>query len=498
MLWQDGTRSVGSSTEYEQVAAVDEETDVFPGDVGVFSGVTPNKIGVVQSMDAKKRTVRLRYLDRRTCLPAVEGPDSEEETVSGLEFDPHGPPPDAYGVRRGDIVLLMPESEANGAQAPIVPGLGESEVAAGLMPGGEQLRLDVRPCALFACVAMLTQTDCCEQISTLGLSYCQALPDNFSAPKAKEAPESLRWYGEVWDLLLTGEAEVRYPHGACEAVPVPRLVHLDDGADPDAAVDGDDGMALDGDEEDAEATDQSWETEDDDDEEGMEEEWSADEGSVTLEGERDRTGAAATAGSMTGALVGGDDNEADDSDDADFVMEDAGSEGAAEGDEARREADRRQSKRRKGNAPDAAGAVPEVKGWADEDDEEQVPGSAVAVAVNGFTAAGGPVPAADAACGDKDLAAAVESTSGSAPATATASSTETAVVSMPTDAADFEDWSRFEVLEEAPLDHHYIGERVLAPSKAFMSRVRKEHQVLATSLPREFWPWRTRGLEPRS
>lgn len=141
ILWQDGTHTTASSTEFEQVAAVDEETDVFPGDVGVFSGVSPSKIGVVQSMDAKKRTIRLRYLDAKTCLL---DPTDEEETISGLEFDPHGPPPDAYGVRRGDCVLLMPESETNGVQAPIVPGLGESEIAAGLMPAGEQLRIDVR------------------------------------------------------------------------------------------------------------------------------------------------------------------------------------------------------------------------------------------------------------------------------------------------------------------------------------------------------------------
>jgi ubiquitin-conjugating enzyme E2 O len=139
ILWQDGTRTEAPSTEYEQVPTVDEETDVFPGDVGVFSGVTPNRIGVVQSMDAKKRTIRLRYLDDETCLPGKE----EEETVSGLEFDPHGPPPDAYGVRRGDWILVLGEGDKNGAKPPMVPGLGESEIAAGLMPGGEDLRMEV-------------------------------------------------------------------------------------------------------------------------------------------------------------------------------------------------------------------------------------------------------------------------------------------------------------------------------------------------------------------
>ena len=143
ILWQDGTRTEAPSTEYEQVPTVDEETDVFPGDVGVFSGVTPNRIGVVQSMDAKKRTIRLRYLDDETCLPRRKDGEEEEETVSGLEFDPHGPPPDAYGVRRGDWILVLGEGDKNGSKTPMVPGLGESEIAAGLMPGGEDLRMEV-------------------------------------------------------------------------------------------------------------------------------------------------------------------------------------------------------------------------------------------------------------------------------------------------------------------------------------------------------------------
>lgn len=60
-------------------------------------------------------------------------------------------------------------------------------------------------------------------------------------------------------------------------------------------------------------------------------------------------------------------------------------------------------------------------------------------------------------------------------------------VSMPSaELDDFQDWSRFEVLEEVPIDHHYSNEVVQVPSKSFMSRVRKEHGVLASSLPRMF------------
>ncbi|POY73661.1 hypothetical protein BMF94_3196 [Rhodotorula taiwanensis] len=430
ILWQDGTHTTASSTEFEQVAAVDEETDVFPGDVGVFSGVSPSKIGVVQSMDAKKRTIRLRYLDAKTCLL---DPTDEEETISGLEFDPHGPPPDAYGVRRGDCVLLMPESETNGVQAPIVPGLGESEIAAGLMPAGEQLRID---------------------LTSLGMSYCQTLSDSFVPPKAQEAPASLRWYGEVWNCLLSGEVEIRFPCGDKAAVPVPRIVHLDDGLDPEAGMGpmvGEDGMILEEEEDDAVSTDRSWETEDDADDGA-----SVDEGEMSL----DQDGVV--------SLVQGTFGEGeDDPEDSDFVMKDADGKPVKADEEDRREGDRRQSKRRRGHGPSTA--QDEVKGWADEVDEPSIaaPSTSEAAATADATTAAATVQ-------DAPAVAAAADDSVNAP---------TAVVSMPTETSDFEDWSRFGVLEEAPEDHHYYSERVLAPSKAFMSRIRKEHQVLATSLP---------------
>ncbi|GAA5955577.1 hypothetical protein JCM8115_006794 [Rhodotorula mucilaginosa] len=458
ILWQDGTRTEAPSTEYEQVPTVDEETDVFPGDVGVFSGVTPNRIGVVQSMDAKKRTIRLRYLDDETCLPGKE----EEETVSGLEFDPHGPPPDAYGVRRGDWILVLGEGDKNGAKPPMVPGLGESEIAAGLMPGGEDLRME---------------------ISNLGLAYCQTLPDNFVPPKPKDAPPSLRWYGEVWDLLLTGETEVRFPGGDKAALPVSRLVHVDDGLDPDAGLGGEagvdeDGMMLDDDEEDdAEATDQSWETEDEEEEEEEEDDDEEEEGAVSVvECTRDQVGVASL---VNGAVNSHDDDDDDDPEDPDYEMEDA----AALADDGR-EGDRRKSKRRRAHGPLAAEEV--VKGWADEEEEEE---EEVVGATDEGTLAdtpAGPAPVVAKPVDEErpsEPVAAAAAADSAQPAAASTSTGAATAVSMPTETDDFEDWSRFQVLEEAPEDHHYYNERVLAPSKAFMSRVRKEHQVLASSLP---------------
>lgn len=50
---------------------------------------------------------------------------------------------------------------------------------------------------------------------------------------------------------------------------------------------------------------------------------------------------------------------------------------------------------------------------------------------------------------------------------------------------DDEDWQRFEMLEEAPEDHRFFKEPAAAPSKAFNTRLQKEHRALMSSLPGE-------------
>lgn len=293
----------------------------------------------------------------------------------------------------------------------------------------------------------------------------------------------------MWDLLLTGETEVRFPGGDKAALPVSRLVHVDDGLDPDAGLGGEagvdeDGMMLDDDEEDdAEATDQSWETEDEEEEEEEEDDDEEEEGAVSVvECTRDQVGVASL---VNGAVNSHDDDDDDDPEDPDYEMEDA----AALADDGR-EGDRRKSKRRRAHGPLAAEEV--VKGWADEEEEEE---EEVVGATDEGTLAdtpAGPAPVVAKPVDEEKpsepvaAVAAADSAQPSAASTSVPTPTGAATaVSMPTETDDFEDWSRFQVLEEAPEDHHYYNERVLAPSKAFMSRVRKEHQVLASSLPRE-------------
>lgn len=47
-------------------------------------------------------------------------------------------------------------------------------------------------------------------------------------------------------------------------------------------------------------------------------------------------------------------------------------------------------------------------------------------------------------------------------------------------------WERFEVLEEAPAEHHFYPQPQQAGSKAWMTRMQKEHRALRSSLPGEY------------
>ncbi|CEQ42576.1 SPOSA6832_04405, partial [Sporobolomyces salmonicolor] len=465
VLWQDGTTTTGPSHEFEQLAAVDDETDVFPGDVGVFSGVTPSRLGVVQSMDARKRTIRMRYLDS----PA--GKDEGDEIISGLEFDPHGPPPDAYGVRRGDWVLIVPEGKDNGAPKPVVPSLGESETAAGLMPAGEHLRMEARR-SLSGCLP--------PQSGSAGLTRLRPLCDTAFDPGALLRLESLRltsasalapinWYGEVWDLQLDGQALVRFPSGEKAAFPTERLIHLDDGMDPEghthAHEDGewtdDDAMDQDYETDEGESDARSWETaSDDEDGEGA--------------------GAGEEAGEEEDEEMGGEEDS-----DSGTVFNFGGA--YPDPEQERKIGKKRRRSRRKKDED-------EVKGWADDVDEKEDEGKK-----DEGSAAPELKPAADATHahastsdmeveeellpGRTALPAAAAPAAAASTSTAAAAAEGTAKVLMPGQIEDFADWSRFEVLEEAPGDHHYANEPVQVPSKSFMSRVRKEHGVLASSLP---------------
>jgi ubiquitin-conjugating enzyme E2 O len=209
---------------------VDPEVDVFPGDIGMFTAADPPRIAVIQAMNSKKRVIDLRWYE--------EGLNGTVETVSGLEFDQHGPPPEVYGVKRQEVVLVTKEGTTNAHEIPTVPRLGESEVATGNFPDAETLR---------------------HQMATLGMELDRQLEwDKSAVPdRSKGRLKSINWYGIVSDLLLDGRVVVQYPSGDTETLPLDRLYLLDDGLGPDGHHHDDDGMSVDQDSQD------SWQTDSD-------------------------------------------------------------------------------------------------------------------------------------------------------------------------------------------------------------------------------------------
>lgn len=131
VLWQNGERQFdlpAPSLEHH-INNLDENIEIFPGDIGIF---TPNKkIGIVQSINNKTRTIVLRFLGT-----------NESEVISSLEFE-NGSELEAYGIRRGFRVLISDSNQTNGTPIPVVPRLGESETLNGSFPCPEQLRDEV-------------------------------------------------------------------------------------------------------------------------------------------------------------------------------------------------------------------------------------------------------------------------------------------------------------------------------------------------------------------
>lgn len=229
---------------------------------------------------------------------------------------------------------------------------------------------------------------------------------------------SIDWYGEVWDLLLDGTALVRFPDGTKRPFHLSRLIHLDDGLDPEAQALAAAGLLGPDGEELGEEGSEGWMTDDD----GM--------------GEEDS------------------DSAEQDQGESDRKQEEEVEERRIEDGEERSAKKRKRSRR-------------ESRGWADEDE---------VVNMEGVEQGGGDEPVET-----RDLVEVPSTTE-----TPTEKEGEKGVSMPSAELDDFQDWSRFEVLEEVPIDHHYSNEVVQVPSKSFMSRVRKEHGVLASSLPRMF------------
>ncbi|SCV71068.1 BQ2448_3830 [Microbotryum intermedium] len=266
VLWQDGTRSTDAAHRFEHCTNLDEDVNAFPGDVGVFNGVSPPRVAIVQAMDSKKRTIRVKYYDH---------PEEGDDLISGLEFDQIGAPPEIYHAKRHEVVLITQEGWKHAYDPPTIPRLGDSEVVRGTFPDPDQVRY---------------------KLSKIGMRIANDFPEDHSSPcfvdypLPKTQPEDLSsvdWYGFVADLSLDGQLVIELPSKERVTLPMNQLYHLDDGVGPDGEMeplddeDGEESMMNE------DQSDASWET--------------------------DNVGMEATDGmSMPGAMVWEDDEDEED------------------------------------------------------------------------------------------------------------------------------------------------------------------------------------------
>ena len=94
-----------------------------PGDHVMWKTEEQKRHVIVQSVNSRERVAQVRPSDK----DAVE-------VASVLELDPHGgsdwsavSPVEGLGLHRGEFVFIHKEGSSNGADAPMVPRIGELE-----------------------------------------------------------------------------------------------------------------------------------------------------------------------------------------------------------------------------------------------------------------------------------------------------------------------------------------------------------------------------------
>ena len=325
----------------------------WPGEYLLWKGDNgERRPAVLQTFDPDNRIADILFID-------TPPPFTDRQTVSVLELDPGGPGKAPYGVGIGQVVLLTPD---NLVPIPEVGILGQPPEAVAEHVAAEMSRFMIRMLA-------------------------QRFPDAEIALPAGDLSK-ITWYGEVTALHLDGMITVTLPSGAERTVGLKNIVLLNDGMDPDAMLDPQDGMDLDGDSfYDDEMSDRSWET-------------------------------------MSGDEVVVDEEDVEMADDEEE------------------------------SEPHVSVVEEEDEDAKDEQSIEEM------------------YPPED------------EGTSGPASSPVAGPSTLANTHASRTSLADDEGWVRFEMLEEAPQDHHFVSEpRTSSPGKAFLSRLNKEHKALMSSLP---------------
>lgn len=233
VLWQDGTRETLNATETIPYLNPDEY-DCWPGDHVIWKTEDQRRAAIVQSVNAVDRTAQVLCLDT-----------AMTELASVLELDPHGmsdwsavAPHDGLGVRRGDFVFIHKEGKTNGAEAPMVPRIGEIEEwvrEPPLSPETSQLGGWRR------------------EMTDIGNRIAERRGKDPSIEEGEiQRPEKgnpkLNWFGEVAELRLDGTVDVMLPDGRTSVLPLQRLTKLYDGLEQIEDLWGDDASEGEGEE----------------------------------------------------------------------------------------------------------------------------------------------------------------------------------------------------------------------------------------------------------
>lgn len=221
VLWQDGTKETKLARDLVPHLHPDEY-ECWPGDHVLWKADGKSRTAVVQVVQPSQRVAILKLTDGAPSSP-------ENEMASLLELDPHGthdtaandptPPPDEFGVHRGEFVFIHREGTTNGSVMPRVPKIGELESWVQDVPSLHTMQPGGFTDVIYAEGLKIVTTE-----------------ENWRDSSATFAPTTIPvkpvyWFGYVSDLCTNGQIEVTLPHGEKVLVPLQRLTRLYDGLD---------------------------------------------------------------------------------------------------------------------------------------------------------------------------------------------------------------------------------------------------------------------------
>ena len=400
----------------------------WPGEHILWKGDAGEKrFAVLQSFDPRERVASLRFSD-----------DNSIDTVPVLELDPGGQGRPAYGAPIGMQVLLTND---NGAEFPQVPPLGRIETPHDHINAQGEL------------AAIAEQRGRSLQLVTTGSTQSSVAPEGDQS--------KVDWWGEVIDHKLDGIIVVRLANGQI-VEKTPKQLHIlndpfgvdfdghDHDHDHDHEHDHHHGIA------DEFAQMFGYQPFDSDARMDLGDEWEDDDERISvIEGE---------GRGETGHVDGGGDGW-------ETVSEDGnGQAGRGWADDDPMEVDNE-------SEADAEEVCDLVNGDGEPNARATRPTQPTQASSTANDASNVNMEDAIAAASNPKFMAVI----GHANAEAGPSSAPYNGNAM--NGQEEDGWERFELLEEAPAEHKYYEQPKGTGSKAYMSRIRKEHKALVSSLP---------------